>query len=107
MKKFVVIVSVCLLIIINIFTNTTFADNKAFKEGVYPVAKLEMTSNNSYVVKNDSKTEKMRIIIFNNNNLTMQNVILEPLTLEKSLVPIQDNYKVVIIGDGEVEFIQK
>jgi hypothetical protein len=79
-----------------------FAVAATFKEGIYTSADLDVSPSNNYTIKNVSKTDSVRILIFDEYQKDMQTVKLEPDSIENDDIMIQPNDIIVIAGNGEV-----
>lgn len=74
-----------------------------FKEGVYNLTDFAgLLQNKIYGVQNISQNKIAYIIIFDYNFVILQSIELAPQCIKYTLTPLKYNYKVVIIGDGDV-----
>ena len=101
MKRFITIFLVFLSLSFNII-KVVPATTNYFKEGVYKAADLNVSLNNIYKIQNVSATNTVYIILFDENQLVIQSVRLEPNSLKYNLLPLKPEYRIVIIGNGEV-----
>ncbi|AWK52953.1 hypothetical protein DIC82_18990 [Clostridium beijerinckii] len=104
MKKFAYIFFIFLFLSFTINTVTTVATHKSFSEGFYYAKDLNIMENVKYCVENISPSYDGYIIIFDDKQRTQQAVRLEPNSQEHILLPIKYNYKIVIVGRGELVF---
>lgn len=110
MRKFIAIFSVFLFISLNINiirpmakASTTSASTQTYSEGFYSPADLKLMPNVMYKVKNVSPYGVF-MIVFDNNQLIQQSIRLEPNSIQYVLKPMQLNYKIVVIGTGQLSF---
>lgn len=104
MKKIAVVFLIFLCMSLNFFGVTTFAQNPSnvLKEGVYTLANLQVSPENLYDITNVSPTEDAYIIIFDENYVIMQSLRLSPIIRSFNLIPLQPQYKLVVLGKTEV-----
>ena len=100
MKKFIILFLISIFFLFNL-TFPTFAVN-IFKEGVYKTADFNFSSNNTHIVQNVSSTNSVYILLFDENQLQLQAIRLEPKSEKYNLLPLKPEYRIVIIGNGEV-----
>ncbi len=104
MKKFIYLFFIFLFLSFIINTITTVAAPKSFSEGFYYAKDLNIMENVKYSVENISPSYDGYIIIFDDQQRVQQAVLLEPDSQKHILLPIKYNYKVVIVGQGEIIF---
>lgn len=104
MKKFIYIFFIFLFLSFTINTVATVAAPESFSEGFYYAKDLNIMENVKYCVENISPSYDGYIIIFDDQQRTQQAVRLEHNSQKHILLPIKYNYKVVIIGQGEITF---
>ncbi|OPJ65341.1 hypothetical protein [Clostridium chromiireducens] len=104
MKKFIVLFLIFLGLSFNFFGVITFAVNitNVIKEGVYTLADLRVSPDNLYNITNVSSTEDAYIIIFNEDYVIMQSLRLSPIIRSFNLIPLEPQYKLVVLGKTEV-----
>ncbi|RII34989.1 hypothetical protein D2A34_07210 [Clostridium chromiireducens] len=104
MKKFIVLFLIFLGLSFNFFGVITFAVNttNVIKEGVYTLADLRVSPDNLYNITNVSSTEDAYIIIFNEDYVIMQSLRLSPVIRSFNLIPLEPQYKLVVLGKTEV-----
>jgi hypothetical protein len=108
MKKFIILFLIFLCLFFNIIgLNPTFAVAATFKEGIYTIADFNASPGKVYTIKNVSKTNSVRVFIYDEDYMEMQNMKLEPDSTEIDTIPIQANYILIIAGDGEVTITPK
>lgn len=100
MKKFILLFSISLLLLFNL-TIYAFAAN-IFKEGVYKASDFNFSSANTYIVQNVSPKDSVYILLFDENQLQLQSIRLDPQSDKYNLLPLKPDYRIVIVGKGEV-----
>ena len=101
MKKFTIILLILVTLIFSTsITTPAFAEN-LFKEGFYRISDFNPSKDGSYHVENMS-SYSVCVIVFNENNINTQVLYLEPKSSRHYLVSLKSEYKIVIVGDGEV-----
>lgn len=108
MKKYTALFLIFLVISFNIIgLKTTFATANAFKEGIYTINDLKPSKDGIYTVKNISKNNNIRLLVFDENYAIIQSTKIEANSEDTDIVPIQPNYIIVVAGDGELEIEPK
>lgn len=100
MKKFILLFSISLFLFFNL-TICAFAAN-IFKEGVYKASDFNFSSANTYIVQNVSPKDSVYILLFDENQLQLQSIRLDPQSDKYNLLPLKPDYRIVIVGKGEV-----
>lgn len=100
MKKFILLFSISIFLLFNL-TLSTFAAN-IFKEGVYKAADFNFESENTYSVQNISQKDNVYVLLFDENQLQMQAIRLGPQSKKYNLLPLKPDYRIVIVGNGDV-----
>lgn len=100
MKKFILLFSISIFLLFNL-TLYAFAAN-IFKEGVYKAADFNFSSENTYNVQNVSPKEAVYILLFDENQLQLQAIRLNPQSGKYNLLPLKPDYRIVIVGKGDV-----
>lgn len=72
-----------------------------FKEGVYKVVDFNLSPNNTYFIQNLSSKDSIHVFIFDENQLEVQSIQLEPTSRRYNLVPLKPDYRIAIVGNGE------
>lgn len=78
------------------------ATTQTLKKGFYKASYLNLSPNTEYTIQNTSFNERMYILIFDANAEPLQGIRLKPQSQKYNLVPLQPDYKIVLIGEGEV-----
>ena len=102
MKKFTVSFLLFLCLSFNMISVTPVAATTNFKEGIYKLENFSFSPNNLYSVQNATTTDTSLVLIFDENQLVIQTVALKPNSPKIALLPLEPNYKLVIMGKGEV-----
>lgn len=100
MKKSILLFLISMFLLFNL-TLSTFAAN-IFKEGVYKAADFNFSSENTYSVQNVSKKDSVYILLFDENQLQLQSIRLDPQSGKYNLLPLKPDYRIAIIGNGDV-----
>lgn len=104
MKKFVSMLSILLFLSFTLNTLTVVTANQSFSQGFYFAKDLNLMENVKYTIQNVSPSYDIYLIIFDDLERTQQAVRLEPNSQKHTLLPIKYNYKIVIIGQGQLSF---
>lgn len=102
MKKFIFIFLFffCLTFNVNIIPST--ADLKTIKQGFYSLDDLNLSPNTQYTVQNNSFSERTYILIFDSKPNLLQSIRLTPQSKKYKLIPLQTEYRIVIVGEGKI-----
>ena len=105
MKRFTVLflIFLCLTFIV-IGLNPAFAATNTYKEGIYNVSDFNPSKNGTYFFSNVSPTDDIYMIIMDENKTIHQSILLPPNSEKHVTVPILPNYRVILIGKGEMYF---
>ena len=107
MKRFNMLFLISLFLSFNMFIATSVAETKALKEGFYKISDLNFSPNDIYTIQNDSFIDRVQVFIFDENQTIIQSLRLKPQAPKYELQPLQPDYKIAIIGNGEVIISQK
>lgn len=102
MKKIVTIFLVLLGLFFNAMIMPTVLADNLFNEGVYKSEDFNFSPNNAYTIQNVSSTDSVYIILFDENQLGIQAMRLEPKSGKYNLLPLKPDYRIVIVGNGQV-----
>ena len=102
MKKFTMLFLISLFLSFNMFIVPSVAQTKVLKEGFYKVADLNLSPNEIYNIQNISFADRVQVIIFDENQTIIQSLRLKPQAPKYELQPLKPDYRVAIIGSGEV-----
>lgn len=104
MKKFVFLLSIFMLLSFNLNSISSLAEtNQTFSEGIYSIQDFKLLPNVAYKVKNVAGG-KAFISILNSDLVLEQSIRFEPNSLQYVLNPMQYDYKIVIVGSGQLSF---
>lgn len=103
MKKFALILSIFLLMSLNFNTVSAVAETKTFSEGIYTINDLNLLANVPYRVQNVTGG-KAFISILNSDLVLEQSIRFQPNSLQYVLNPMQYDYKIIIVGSGQLSF---
>ncbi len=102
MKKFTVLFFILVFLSFNIIRATTVYAATTFKEGVHSVTDFDFLSSNVYTIQNTSINNSVYVFIFDKNQVVQQTLRLKPQSSKYNLLPLEPDYKIVVIGNGEV-----
>lgn len=100
MKKFTVLFLIIVCFSFSMARETLAANT--FKEGVYKLSDFNITSANVFSVQNISESHTVFVQVFDDNQLVIQSIRLNPKSSKYALLPLNPNYRIVFIGNGEV-----
>lgn len=80
----------------------SMAEPKTIKQGIYSLDNLNLSPDAQYTVQNNSFNERAYILIFDSKPNFLQAMRLRPQSKKYKLIPIQADYKILIVGEGEV-----
>lgn len=104
MKKFALILSIFLLISFKLNAVSTVAQtNQTFSEGIYSLSDLKLLENVPYKVQNVSGGTAF-IVILNSDLVLEQSIRFDANSLRYILNPMKYDYKIVIVGTGQLSF---
>lgn len=103
MKKFITI----LLILLCFSSGLALAQptpTNIYKQGIYTPQDLKnfAINTNTYNIQNVSTTKDVYIAVLNKDFLVVQGLYLPANSNRFNLVPLKSDYRVAIIGDGDV-----
>lgn len=101
MKKKIIVFLLFSCFLLGISSNTAYAVN-VFKEGVYKVADFNISEDNQYLVQNVSQTEDVYLQVFDENQILVQSIRLQPNSEKFNLVKITPEHRIVIVGGGSI-----
>lgn len=105
MGKFTISFLVFLCISVNIIGLTpAFAADNIFKQGIYGFSDFNTSVSNSFTVSNPAPTTGMFLIIFDKNVNVLEAIRIVPNLEKFDLMPILPDYRILIIGKGELHF---
>ena len=96
-----------LLILICLSCNIPAFAATILKEGVYKPAYFNYSPNTVYNVQNVSHNISVYFAVFDENQVVLQALKLEPKSTIYNIPPLKPNYRIAIIGNGEVTISEK
>ena len=102
MKRFITLLLIVICLSFNIINAITVLAANIFKEGVYKAADFKFSADNLYYIQNDSSSDNVFVLLFDENQLQIQSIRLGPKSLKYNLLPLKPDYRIVIVGNGNV-----
>lgn len=102
MKKFISMLLISLSLYFCIFTQSAYAVDM-FNEGVYQASDFNFSPESKYMVQNVSKTNSVYLQVFDENQILLQSIRLSPESDKYNLFYLKPNYRIVIVGKGNVD----
>jgi hypothetical protein len=102
MKKYTILFLICLCLLFNMISVAPVFAATNFKEGVYKAADFKFSADNLYYIQNDSSSDNVFVLLFDENQLQIQSIRLGPKSLKYNLLPLKPDYRIVIVGNGNV-----
>lgn len=102
MKKFTIILLFLICLFLNVFKATLAFASTSFKEGIYQLSDFNISQGSNYTIQNTSLNDSIYMILFDENQRQLQAINLSPKSINYTLIPLESNYRIVIIGNGEV-----
>jgi hypothetical protein len=108
MKKCTALFLIFLCLTFNVIgLKPAFAAANTFTQGIYKLSDFNPSKSNTYRFSNISKTNKIYLIILDENQVILHSIRLLPDSEEHITVPILPNYRVIMLGKGELYFTPK
>lgn len=101
MKKFIALLILICVLLNGIFFTASLAAN-LFKEGIYRISDFNIIPNNIYNIQNVSPNGGVFVSIFDENQVVLQTIKLEPKSDKYPLIPLSPKDRIMIVGNGEV-----
>lgn len=102
MKKTSTMLLILMTLVFSTFIVTPAFASNTFKEGVYKAADFNFSANETYIIQNISSTYSVYITLYDENQLILQSIRLEPNSDKYNLIPLKPEYRIIIVGNGEV-----
>lgn len=102
MKKFTILFLILFCLLFNIMIVIPLAQISGIKEGLYKASDFKLAQNKTYQMQNLSSNDSVFVLILNENNVVQQSFRLETNSPKYSLFPLNPNYKILIVGNGDV-----
>lgn len=100
MKKLVVALIFLFLFFTTIPAINCFAET--IKHGFYTPKDLDLTPGKEYTVQNVSFNERIYVLILDSKETPIQSIRLWPQSQKYNLFPLEEGYKIIVTGDGEI-----
>lgn len=108
MKRFTISFLIFLCLLFNITGSTSaLAAGNVFKQGVYKPSDFSFSVSNSFTVVNTSSKQLMNLIILDENLFVIEAIRMKPSLEKFVVVPMGPDYKILIIGKGDLYFAPK
>ena len=105
MKRLTVLFLIFLSVTLNMIGwKSVFAITNTFTQGIYESSVLIPSKSNTYVFSNISLTDGVFLIILDENQVINHAIRLLPNSEKHITVPILPNYRILILGKGELYF---
>ncbi len=105
MKRLTVLFLIFLSVTFNIIgLKSVFAITNTFTQGIYKSSVLIPSKSNTYVFSNIFLTDGVFLIILDENQVINHAIRLQPNSEKHITVPILSNYRILILGKGELYF---
>ncbi|MDR3598316.1 hypothetical protein [Clostridium sp.] len=101
MKKFTMLLILIVLSFNVLIAAPAFAVTN-LKEGIYQLSNFNISPGNLYSIKNISTTDNAYVLLFDEDQRTLQAIRLGPNSENYKLLPLKPNYRILIIGNGEI-----
>ncbi|MDD7794289.1 hypothetical protein [Clostridium sp. 'White wine YQ'] len=103
MKKLITFL-IFLCLSFNFFGITSFAEpiTNTLKQGIYSASTLNLEPSKTYAVQNTSKEFTMHVTVYDDHQVILEYLRLEPNTGKQNLLPIKPTYNLIIFGKGDV-----
>lgn len=101
MKKFIAMILISLSLSSSIFTQFAYPVN-IFNEGVYKAADFNFSKDNKYIVQNVSNENSVYLQVFDEKQILIQSIRLSPKSDKYNLIPLLPDYRIVIVGNGNI-----
>ncbi len=108
MKKIIILFLAFLCLSFSIIKlKPAFAAANTFTQGIYKVSDFGKSKNNIYTIQNIRPQDNIYVTILDENLNVIEGVRLLPKSPKVDTIPVKDNFKVIIIGKGEVSIFPK
>ncbi|MDR3594352.1 hypothetical protein [Clostridium sp.] len=108
MKKSIILFLIFLYLSFGIIElKSAFAVDNTFTQGIYKVSDFGKSKNYIYTIQNIRPQDNIYVTILDDNLNVIEGVRLLPNSPKINTVPIKENFKVIIIGKGEVHIYPK
>lgn len=101
MRKFTTLLILIFLSFNILIVTPAFAVTN-FKEGIYKLSDFNISEGNLYSIQNISSNNSVYVLLFDENQRTLQAIRLGPQSEKYKLLPLKPDYRILIVGNGEV-----
>ncbi|MDU2674009.1 MAG: hypothetical protein E7C50_00240 [Clostridium sp.] len=102
MKKFIALFLILIFFIPTTYISIPAFTKNIFKEGIYKSSDFNFSENETYFVQNVSSDNSVFLTIYDENQIVIQSIRLKPNSNRYDLIPLKPDYRIVIVGNGEV-----
>jgi hypothetical protein len=103
MKKFTISFLIFLCLSFNIIGLTpAFAIGNVYRQGIYKPSDFNSLGSSGYAISNTSSNQLMYLIILDENLFVIEAIRLQPSSEKFDLIPMAPDYKILIIGKGDL-----
>jgi len=103
MKRYTAIFLIFLCLTISITRLIpAFAVGNTFTQGIYKLSDFNISKTGIFTIQNVSETKGMYLYILDENQVVMESIRLEPTIQKLVTIPINPDYIILIIGEGEI-----
>lgn len=108
MKRVAILFLIFLCLLFNIIVLTpAFAIGNIYKQGIYKPSDFNSSTSKSYRISNTSSNQLMYLVILDENLYVIEAIRVLPNSGKFDLITMMPNYKILIIGKGELYFSPK
>lgn len=107
MKKLTILAMILICLLFHITVATPISAATVLKEGVYKPSDINYSSDIMYTVQNASPNISVYFALFDENQVVLQALKLDPNSPAFNIPPLRPNYRLAIIGDGDVTISEK
>ena len=104
MKKFIIMLSVFLLISLHFIVIDAFAEPRTLKQGIYNVRDANLLVDTPYTIKLTSANDKAIVIIVDSDQTIESLARLNPRVGQQILPPLKSDSTIIIFTSGSVLF---
>ncbi|OOM74237.1 hypothetical protein [Clostridium sp. BL-8] len=100
-------ISVFLFFLCLFFANNTISYaqiSSAGSQGIYAINDLKLSPDTNYAVQNNSFNERALLIIYDSKPNLIQLIRLIPQSKKYDLIPLKNDYIIIILGRGILDF---
>ncbi|MFR1709727.1 MAG: hypothetical protein ACLSV2_12565 [Clostridium sp.] len=102
MKKVYSILLILYMTLFNCGITAYAASDNIFMEGIYQTSNFS-NLNGQYTIQNVSSSYDICVTVYDENSVLVQSLNLRPMSQKYNFLPLNEKYKVVIIGQGRAQ----